>query len=298
MKHKSEILCIVLSCLIVTGCSSKADPKDLLNDPADKPYINTETTTLYYDSDDICESWDNIPENFKPLGDNLFAIVENDSIVGYRRGFLINEKWQFEVCDERGNLIVTTVITSSLQTSTTTTATVTAKEKDDNNEKTNVNNGDIHTGGVSDNSTNNSDTQNNDYTYHPQEPNAVEHQKPPVTTVITTAPPQPVTTAHPVQDKAKFSYKIVNGLSGLPADVSGYFQSSIDQTPDGTILTRSSKSGNSWYAIVYVKNGPSLTIRSVTKDGVISYKAAGSTENTVCYVVVVEGVNNISFNKV
>lgn len=276
------------SAIVLTGCSSSSPPQNL-DENADIPYISTTTEDIseIFPSESTVDI--DIPANYRKMSDKIYAVIENGTISKYMMLIYKNGEYSFIECDKTGKTTITTT-----QTTITTTVTTTESATETTIETTQPQTQPV--------------TQAESPTppavtaapYIPSAtapPEYIEPQLPPATeppaTVVTTPQPTEPPTVAPVD----FTYSIINGLNGLPENVRNTFQLYIDEADVGVPVTKTKKNNDEIYALVYVFEGSPLTIRSVSKDCIITYKLGDSGRKTTCYVVKVTGVQNVAFNK-
>lgn len=269
--------------LLFVGCSSPSPP-DALDEKADIPYTTTviediPVNTSYSSNEDI-----DIPQNYRQMSEKVYAVIENGTITNYMMPIYKDGKYSFVECDKSGKETITSTNTTTEQITTTETTTTTAE---------------LTAPPVTDppaTSPQVVEVPVNPPVTNPPKP--VEPQTPPATNSpappVTSQPTEPPTSPPPA---AAFSYSLINGLNGLPENVKNTFQLYIDEADVGVPVTKTKKNNDEIYALVYVFEGSPLTIRSVTKDGVITYKLGDSGRKTTCYVVKITGVQAVSFSK-
>lgn len=288
----ASLVALVIS-ISFTACSNSENPADLFNIDAPVELNGTSTTSADDNPEQQpIEKLDNIPDNYKLLEGDIFAVVENGQIIKYKKGTQKGNGWIFVDCDING-------VTESITTTTTTTITTTSSmaishqlsTTSSHKQTTTTKSESVATKPPSTTTTKKPATQNTTSTKNTTTP-----QKTTTTTTKATTTPTTTTTT---TASVPFSYSIVQGLSGLPENVANYFQSEIDDADVATPVLKSKKTGGKTYALVYVLNGPPVTIRAVTNTGSITYKYPTSTSRqTSCYVIIMEGEYTPQFNKV
>ncbi len=279
MKAKA-IVCLLVAVISFSACSNKEVPKSL------DSYIeaNSDSQTDNSDNDIQTVILDEIPSNYKNINGNVFAVVKDGEIVSYKYGTKQGGKWTFTDCDENGKIIekqgnkktTTTKITSKSTTSSATTTTQ-----------------------ASITSSSSIITVSTTQATSRVDPNSTTKQTTKPTSKATTRSTTKATTPKATTSQSvPFSYHFINGLSGLPDAVVNYFQYYIDEADIATPVCKTKKSGGKVYAMIYILNGPPVTIRGVSNKGVITYKL-GSGTTTSCKVVEIKGYDGtITFNKV
>lgn len=296
----TSLVALVIS-ISFTACSNSENPADLFNLDAPVELNGTSTTSADDNPEQQpIENLDNIPDNYKLLEGDIFAVVENGQIIKYKKGTQKGDGWTFVDCDKNG---VTESITTTTTTTITTTSSMTVSHQlsttSSHKQTTTTKSESVATKPPSTTTTKKPATQNTTSTKNTTTPKKTTTTTITTTTTkATTTTPKPTTTTTTTAS-VPFSYSIVQGLSGLPENVANYFQSEIDDADVATPVLKSKKTGGKTYALVYVLNGPPVTIRAVTKTGSITYKYPTSTsKQTSCYVIIMEGEYTPQFNKV
>ncbi|MBO5576870.1 MAG: hypothetical protein J5956_11310 [Ruminococcus sp.] len=285
---KKLYILLLASSILLSGCSNKGGPTGL------DSYVEAHNGSSPTDSGVEIETqeavYDEIPQNYKNIEGNIFAVVKDGEIIAYKYGKKDGDKWTFVDCDEKGNIITRKVTTTTTQktdySTTTTTSSSTTKAM---NSSTTTSK---QTTKAAQPATKQSAATSQKKTSAQQtKPNTQPTAKP--TSKPATQSTSKATSAVP------FSYTFINGLSGLPASVKNYFQYYIDRADINSLVTKERIGDNgSLYVMLYMLNGSPVTIRGVQSNGIISYHL-GSGTSTVCRIIEIKGFNGkVSYNKV
>lgn len=281
--NKKPILCILAALMLLTACSNKELPKNL------DSYIEANSDSQSDDSGAIDAeiiTFDEIPDNYKNIEGNIFAVVEDGEIVGYKYGTKKAGKWTFVDCDDKGNIKEK----PKKSTTTTTTTTTTTSSVSTTSQSESV------SSSVS--TTTTTKTVSTPSTTRQATSQSTQKTTTKATTKATSATAKS-SSASTTQSVA-FSYKFINGLAGLPNEVYNTFYSYIEVADIGEMIFQTKKSKNGkLYAMIYVNKGAPIQIRSVTNKGVITYKlGSGKSSGEQIKIVELTGYSGtITFNK-
>ena len=289
---KAYVLLLAIA-IMLSGCSNKSQPTGLDSYVEVKNGTSVDVLGQEQETQELVV--DEIPKDYKNIEGNIFAVVKDGEIVGYKYGKKSGDKWTFVDCDEKGNIVTKKVTTTTSETTTSSESTTTTTSSNSSSLTT--------TSATTRSSTTTKTTSASSMSV--QTSAATTKQTPVQTTKPATQSTSKQTTKATTQSTSKatsavpFSYTFINGLSGLPAKVKSYFQYYIDRADIGTLLTKEKIGDNgSLYVMLYMLNGSPITIRGVQSNGVISYHL-GSGTSTVCRIIEIKGFNGkVSYNKV
>lgn len=219
-------------------------------------------------SSSIAEKELSVPENYKKINSDIYAVIEAGEVAGYVKGSYNakSQKWTWEKCDSEGKIITTTQETTTTAKSTTKKSTT----KKSTTKKT---------------------TTKKVQKTQPQTKQPTQTQRA-VTQPPSTQPPKTqtikqtskTTTRKTVKQKTttttntyEFKWETIS-QGQCPIDVSNYFDNFI--ILKNSVFQQTSSDGCT-YALLKAKNDKAIRINSVSSDGKIKYSIVSSGPNYV-----------------
>lgn len=292
---KKTFVLLLAAALLLSGCSNKSQPTGLDSYVEVKNGTSADVSGQEQETQEL--TLDEIPKEYKNIEGNIFAVVKDGEIVGYKYGKKDGDKWTFVDCDEKGNIVIKKATTKEEKTksskTTTTTTTTTSKSTSTTTSALTTTKSQIT-------SSTPQPTQRRTTTSPVSSKQNVPQTTKPVTQSTTKATSKSTTqSTTKATTTVPFSYTFINGLSGLPSTVKNYFQYYIDRADINSLVTKEKIGDNgNLYVMLYMLNGSPVTIRGVQSNGVITYHL-GSGTTTVCRIIEIKGFNGkVSYNKV
>lgn len=226
-----------------------------------------------------------VPSNYKNVHDYVFAIINSrNEVIGYKIAIKKNGKWNWEECEETGELITTTTQAPSATQPTT------QSPNDSSNDTGNANNagGSNNSGDSGNSGASNSNKETTTYKVTISGRKSGDNKK------ETTTKKQTATTTDPADGKVEqFSWE-ASSINNIPSDIRGEFEKR--STPDKDVQKYAKKYKGVTYVMVVAPSGKGVVINSVSSSGQLKFSLKSSGASVT--VIKINQEINISYTRV